>query len=159
MTRQHTDEETKRWLDEFPKKGVNVKLVIKSDKGNVLLVKPNYKKTWQFPGGGVEAHEEPTEGLVREVGEELGMDITTEHLSLAGTAFRRDYDHLFLIYEFTDVLNEDTKLRALDDEIEGYGFVSPHEVGPLLSEYYDEFWQIYLKKLPPKDTNALTGLS
>lgn len=159
MTKEHTDEETRKWLDGFPKKGVNVKLIIKSDKGNVLLVKPSYKKTWQFPGGGVEKHEDPKEALIREVREELGLRIAAEHFVIAGTAFKRDYDHLFLIYEFTETLSEDTVLKVAGDEIEGYGFTPPREVGPLLSSYYFDFWQTYVKNFPPKSTHALTGLS
>lgn len=147
MTKQFSDEDTQKWLERFPKKGVNVKLIIKSDTGNVLLVKPSYKPTWQLPGGGVEEREEPKDTLIREVREELGLTLASDDFQIVGTAFRREYNHLFLIYEYREQLSEDTSLAAEDDEIEAYRFILPHEAGPLLSGYYAGFWHDYLKTL------------
>ncbi|MEV6523738.1 NUDIX hydrolase [Longispora sp. NPDC051575] len=43
--------------------------------GRVLLVKPTYKSGWDLPGGYVDEGESPLEGCVREVREELGLDL------------------------------------------------------------------------------------
>jgi 8-oxo-dGTP pyrophosphatase MutT (NUDIX family)/predicted kinase len=43
----------------------------------VLLVDPTYKPGWEFPGGVVERGEPPTRAAVREVAEELGLDLGT----------------------------------------------------------------------------------
>jgi 8-oxo-dGTP diphosphatase len=146
MSKQFSADDTRKWLDAFPKKGVNVKLIIISDKGKVLLVKPSYKKTWQFPGGGVDAHEEPKEALLREVREEINLDMTEDQLKLIGTAFKRDYDHLFLIYESDKRLDENTDLNVPDEEMEGYKFFAVDVVAPLLADYYSDFWQDYLRR-------------
>ncbi len=41
----------------------------------VLLVDPTYKPGWEFPGGVVERGEPPTRAAVREVAEELGVEL------------------------------------------------------------------------------------
>ncbi len=41
----------------------------------ILIVKPTYRTGWLVPGGVVEAEESPRHGCVREVREEIGLDI------------------------------------------------------------------------------------
>lgn len=45
------------------------------DHDRVLLVDPTYKPGWEFPGGVVESGEPPTRAAVREVAEELGLEL------------------------------------------------------------------------------------
>ena len=45
------------------------------DAGRVLLVDPTYKAGWEFPGGVVESGEPPARAGVREVAEELGVEL------------------------------------------------------------------------------------
>lgn len=45
------------------------------DQDRVLLVDPTYKAGWEFPGGIVERGEAPTHAGVREVAEELGIEL------------------------------------------------------------------------------------
>ncbi|MFI1160097.1 NUDIX domain-containing protein [Streptomyces sioyaensis] len=45
------------------------------DQGRVLLVDPTYKAGWEFPGGIVERGEAPVHAGVREVAEELGIEL------------------------------------------------------------------------------------
>jgi 8-oxo-dGTP diphosphatase len=53
--------------------------------GRVLLAKRPEGKTlaglWEFPGGKVEAHERPEEALIRELKEELDIDVTESCLA------------------------------------------------------------------------------
>lgn len=48
-------------------------LLITDDTGHVLLVKPNYRDHWLFPGGYVEQHEHPRAAAERELREELDL--------------------------------------------------------------------------------------
>ncbi len=45
------------------------------EQDRVLLVDPTYKPGWEFPGGVVERGEPPTRAAVREVAEELGIEL------------------------------------------------------------------------------------
>ncbi|BCK72654.1 ATP/GTP-binding protein [Streptomyces libani subsp. rufus] len=45
------------------------------DQDRVLLVDPTYKAGWEFPGGVVERGEAPAQAGVREVAEELGIEL------------------------------------------------------------------------------------
>lgn len=52
---------------------VSVKALIKDSQGRVLVVKEN-QDTWSLPGGGLDHGENPEEGIVRELREELGIE-------------------------------------------------------------------------------------
>ncbi|WP_141698469.1 NUDIX domain-containing protein, partial [Streptomyces lushanensis] len=46
------------------------------EQDRVLLVDPTYKPGWEFPGGVVEAGEAPAQAGIREVAEEIGIELT-----------------------------------------------------------------------------------
>lgn len=51
------------------------------DAGRALCVRQNYgERLWTTPGGGLNPHEAPLEGLLREVREEIGAEIAVEGL-------------------------------------------------------------------------------
>lgn len=53
---------------------VGVGAMIVSAENKVLLVRKSSKKTWSFPGGSLSLEEDLTNGLNRELKEELGLD-------------------------------------------------------------------------------------
>jgi 8-oxo-dGTP diphosphatase len=68
--------------------------------GRVLLAQRPAGKSmagqWEFPGGKIEASETPEQALIRELREELGIDVTES--CLAPIAFAsHDYDHFHLV--------------------------------------------------------------
>jgi len=147
MSKEYTEEENRVWRASQPQKMIVVKVVIKSDLGNILLAKPDYKKTWQLPGGGVENGESPEQAAVREVKEELNVDILDSDLAIKGTTYKPDEELLFIVYEYTKLIAEDTKFDLQSDEITDFQFAQVQNVAPLLSSYYLDFWnQSYLKK-------------
>lgn len=50
--------------------------VIEREDGRWLFVRPVYRKGWTLPGGLVDRGESPTTSVVREMKEELGVDVT-----------------------------------------------------------------------------------
>ena len=64
----------------LPTKRVIAQGVIRDAQGRVLLCELVYKPDWDLPGGVVEPGESPREGIVREVREELGVDVVAGDL-------------------------------------------------------------------------------
>lgn len=146
MAKRFTDAQNKQWQASLPKKKVAVKIIIRSDKGNILLVKPDYKDTWQLPGGGVEEYEDPKVAAVREVEEETGIKVEASGLQLVDSIFKAKEDYLFLLFRCVSLYSEDADYSVEDEEIEEYKFVDPTEVAGLLPGYYMEAWQNYLAR-------------
>lgn len=48
--------------------------------GQILIVKPTYKDTWNFPGGVIDALESPLAACLRECQEELGIAVQIDRL-------------------------------------------------------------------------------
>lgn len=51
---------------------VSVKALIQDEEGRVLVVKED-QDAWSLPGGGLEHGEDPVDGVLRELSEELGI--------------------------------------------------------------------------------------
>jgi len=141
MTEKYTAEENSIWRASQPQKMIVVKVIIKSDKGNVLLAKPNYKKNWQLPGGGVDKGESPEDAIIRETKEELSLTIYKDDLTIKGTVYKADEEILFLIYESSKLVAEDVELIVQENEITDFKFTETTAVSDLLSPYYADFWK------------------
>ena len=59
-----------------------VAAIIRNDEDKILIAQRNLHKSqgglWEFPGGKIEDHETREEALIREIKEELDMDIEVE---------------------------------------------------------------------------------
>ena len=65
----------RHFLNTFRIKTVGVRALIFKD-NKILLVRHTYIDGWYLPGGGVNAHESAHQAVVREVREEVGIEIT-----------------------------------------------------------------------------------
>jgi 8-oxo-dGTP diphosphatase len=70
-----TSERTADFYAQLPTKRVAAGVLLTDEIDRFLLVRPTYKRTWEIPGGVVEAEESPRDGVVREVLEELGLSL------------------------------------------------------------------------------------
>jgi 8-oxo-dGTP diphosphatase len=133
------------WRSRQPKKLVGAKIVLRSTNGNVLLVKPTYKPTWQLPGGVVEAGESPLVAAMREVCEETGLVCDGVDARLAEVIAKTSEDTLLIMYEYTKAIDEARELAIQLEELEAYEWVTPDKVAERLPEYYASFCQQYIK--------------
>lgn len=62
------------------RKRVAADVLLRDSSGRVLLVNPTYKPGWDLPGGMSEANEPPEDTVVRELREELGLDVVVHGL-------------------------------------------------------------------------------
>ncbi len=65
---------------QLPRKRVAAGVLYRNAAGDVLLVQPAYKPTWEIPGGSVEPDESPHQAARREVVEELGAELPVRDL-------------------------------------------------------------------------------
>lgn len=73
----------------------------------VLLVRPRFDKpVWKMPGGGLKPNEQPSAAAVREIWEELGLEIQEDKIThLFNKAIRHDgyaYTSVFMAVEVPD---------------------------------------------------------
>lgn len=64
----------------LPTKRVISQGVLRDERGRVLLCELTYKERWDLPGGVIEVGESPASGVVREIKEELDIDVTVRGL-------------------------------------------------------------------------------
>jgi len=111
-------------------------LLVRDGSGRVLLVEPTYKPNWEIPGGAVDEGESPRECVVREVREELGLEVTPGRLLVL------DYQHpepdrtesMMFVFDggVVDQAWAD-RIRVPPEELRGWRFVPPAEMGELAS--------------------------
>ncbi|HEY5978108.1 MAG TPA: NUDIX hydrolase [Microlunatus sp.] len=67
----------------LPRKRLIAHVLMRDSEGRILLCDTAFKSDWELPGGIVEPGEPPREGAVREVREELGVDLVVGRLLVA----------------------------------------------------------------------------
>lgn len=67
----------------LPRKRLIAHVLMRDAEGRILLCDTAFKSDWELPGGIVEPGEAPRDGAVREVQEELGLDLAVGRLLVA----------------------------------------------------------------------------
>lgn len=86
-------------------------------KGNqILITREKDEEVWEIPGGRLNLHEDPKEGLRRELQEELGVEVQLESIVYVEQYIKSSTGepHLFLAY--TATLQDESKPFKLQDE-------------------------------------------
>ena len=67
----------------LPRKRLIAHVLMRDAEGRILLCDTAFKSDWELPGGIVEPGEPPRDGAIREVREELGLDLAVGRLLVA----------------------------------------------------------------------------
>jgi 8-oxo-dGTP pyrophosphatase MutT (NUDIX family) len=67
----------------LPRKRLIAHVLMRDDRSRILLCDTTFKTDWELPGGIVEPGEAPRDGAIREVREELGIDLAVGRLLVA----------------------------------------------------------------------------
>ncbi len=106
-------------------KDIVVAALLTDTEGNVLIVKPNHKDGWIFPGGYVEVGEAPSEALHRELLAELGLT-TTEPCRLLSVDYRGNpEEYVMFIFDGGVLTAEQKAAIKLPPQLLEFQFVAP----------------------------------
>lgn len=113
-------------------KDVVVAALITNEAGDVLIVKPDHKEGWIFPGGYVEVGESPSDAFRREMSAELGVDSfeTDRLLSVDYRGHAEEY--IMFIFDGGTFTTEMIEKIQLPPRLTEYRFVPPQEAVTML---------------------------
>jgi 8-oxo-dGTP diphosphatase len=126
--------------------------------GQVLLVDPVYRDTWDVPGGVVEAEESPHAACRREVAEEIGLNRPLGRvLAVDWAPSQPDYpEGLVVIYDGGVLRPSDiAAITVPADELDGFAFVRPGQIAARVRPIVARRIQACLNAL---DTGAVAAL-
>lgn len=116
----------------LPTKRMAAGAIFTNEQRDLLLVKTHYKEGWSIPGGTVDKDESPLAGCVREVREEIGLDLPPERFQLLCIDYTRQAGIKTESLQFVfsgGVLTQDeiARITLQASEIECYQFTAPEE--------------------------------
>ena len=121
----------------LPKKRMGSGALFFNSEGKVLIVKPTYKDHWEIPGGVTDENESPWNTCVREIKEELGLEISGSKLLSIDYISNIDGkgERLMFIYDGGILNDSDIQNISLQEkELSEYRFVTSEEAIELLGE-------------------------
>lgn len=112
-----------------------------NEAGKVLVVKPSYKDYWSVPGGVIEKNESPRDAALREVREEIGLELENmqfvclDYMSSQESGYStKDENIQFIFYGGVLEADDIEKIKLAEEEISEYRFVSKEESIKMVSE-------------------------
>ncbi len=153
MDTQKTPEE---YYKSLPKKYMGAGALLFNEESKFLIVKPTYKPGWEIPGGIVEAEEAPADAAVREIQEEIGLELKNPTLLSLQYVPNIDSkgDRLLFIFDGGTLSQEQIDLIHLPvTELSEYKFISETEV-PSFFEDKKNFQDRILAAVQAKKQNT-----
>ena len=120
----------------FPKKGMGSGALFLNDRNEIIFVKPTYKDYWSLPGGVVDENESPRQACIRELKEELGLEIkNVEFLCVdyVATTPEKDENLQFIFFGGKLTPEQISSIKLPSNEIAEYKFMNVEEASPLLN--------------------------
>lgn len=121
----------------LPSKRMGSGILFFNKERQILLVQPTYKETWEIPGGVVELNESPRDAALREVKEELGLQLNPDAISLLCVEYMAAGNEKTeaLMFVFNGGILEENQLNQIKldaSEIKSYQFVALNNLIDLL---------------------------
>ena len=99
-------------------------------KKEILIVKPNYRDGWLLPGGAIDDNESPRQAAIREIKEELDLQINNLQLVCVDYKIKHDYKpegYFFVFYGGKLSNKEIENIKLQDKELTEMKFVDMTE--------------------------------
>jgi 8-oxo-dGTP pyrophosphatase MutT (NUDIX family) len=147
--KKYSQKEEIGYIETLPEKRIAAGAAIFNELGQLLIIKNSYRDFWTIPGGVVEKFEAPWDGAVREVKEEIGLDIEIDSLFTIDSTSSykgedKEYKDEVLVMVFKAKIVDSKVLVKIDnDEVEDYKFADIKE----LNKYFNDGWMNRLGKL------------
>jgi 8-oxo-dGTP diphosphatase len=143
------------YYETLPQKRMASSVFFFDSAGNILIVKPTYRPYWLLPGGCVEENESPRDACIREVKEELGIEITVLHFLGLDYLSRENEETECIQFAFYGGTLSPSQIRMITlppAELQDYRFLPPKEVLPILSPKLAKGLPHYLEALKRNTT-------
>jgi ADP-ribose pyrophosphatase YjhB (NUDIX family) len=105
-----------------PSYTVGAVLVLQRADGAILMVEQRHSPGWALPGGLLRRGEMPSEGLVREVAEEVGVDLDPVQLPLPYSVLAPRVRRIDIVYVISDGDALRPRRGVDEDEVIGVGW-------------------------------------
>lgn len=114
----------------IPKKFMGAGVIFVDSHDRVLVLETTYKERWEVPGGIIDQEESPLDAAVREVKEELGIDVDRTLLKLTTIDFQHTQgvkpDNIQ--FHFWGGVIDPTAIVLDSDELKSFKFIDPSEL-------------------------------
>ena len=126
------------YYESLPQKRMAVGVLFFNEQNELLIVKPTYKEGWSIPGGVIDENESPREACVREVKEELGIDLfsvrllAVDYMSPAKSQYANKSENIQFIF-YGGTIEGTTAIHLPEEELSEYKFLKVEDALPLLS--------------------------
>ncbi len=121
---------------------ISVKALILDDEKRFLLTFEN-KGLWEFPGGGLDFGEKPAEGLVREIKEEMGLEVTHINERPSYVLTLQHSSGVWICHILYEVRVKDLNFTPSDECVELRFFTKEEALKEKLFSNVIEFTKIY----------------
>jgi len=123
--------------------------IIENSKEEILLVKsPKWSNKWTMPGGHIEPGEKIEDALLREVKEEVGLNLESKGIVAFGELIGSKDFHRPAHFVYFDILckTHNTDIKLDNKELKEYIWVKPKKALKMdLAESYEKTIKDYLK--------------
>lgn len=114
-----------KYSDTLPKKYMAAGVLLFNEKNELLILHPQYKDRWEIPGGIVEKDESPKAACIREIKEEIGLDIPVQNMLCVDYSVNFEgYENLQFIFDGGALTEEQiAQIQLGENEIKSMEFI------------------------------------